>query len=210
MQLALILAGLALTGLGVFAWLWLCAGIGSDGWRGAAGKAALQLSALGLAYGLVRGQLLSGIFYAAFPPLTALPLSLMRPFAAFLTPLALASAPYAAAILLLALMWRPTRAWAPGLAGLVLLLAAVVLGEGASQTAMCDAARIHGFTRFQRNAFDWSLFNTPQEWQFEIHALASKDGQNFGFSYRTLDWYLIPPETNAEVIGPAFTCPQAR
>lgn len=207
MQLALILAGLALTCLGIFGWLWLCAGFARTGWRGWVGKAALQLSALGLAYGLARGQLLSGLFYAAFPPFAVLPLSQLVPFGAFLASLALAAAPYAVLAFALSLLWRPARVWAPGIAGLTLLVAALFLGDGISQTAMCNAARARGFASFQRNSFDWSLFSTPQELQFEIHALAIKNGQSLGFSYRDMDWYVIPPQADAVVNAPPFTCP---
>ena len=37
MSVALILAGLALTCVGIFGWLWLCAGFRAAGWRGVAG-----------------------------------------------------------------------------------------------------------------------------------------------------------------------------
>lgn len=207
MGAALILAGLALTCLGIFGWLWLCGGVQNPGWRGLAGKLALQLSALCLIYGLIRGQPLNGVFLAMFPPLVLAEVAKARDFLPFLIQVAWRVAPYAAAALGVCLVVRPLRALAPGLTLCMALIVAVFVGDTVSQTTMCKAATKRGFTAFQRNAFDWSLANSPREWQWEIHARAVVDGQPLGWSYRELDWYAIPKGVSDGVSGPIFTCP---
>jgi hypothetical protein len=170
--LALILAGLALTLLGTFGWLWLCAGLFRDGWRGTLAKLALQVSGLCLVYGFVRGQPQNGLFLATFPPLALPELVKASQFLPFLTDVAGRTLPYAAVALVVCLVVRRLRPWAIGLSLATALIAAVFVGDAASQIAMCQSAARHGFTAFQRNAFDWSLANTPRDRQFEIHARA--------------------------------------
>ena len=109
-----ILLGLALTCLGIFGWLWLCAGFRAGGLRGALGYGALQLSALGLVYGFVRGQPINGVFLASFPPLALVDLAGFARFDTFLRALAWGVLPYSAVILLICLIWRPLRVWALG------------------------------------------------------------------------------------------------
>lgn len=207
MQLALILAGLALTCLGIFGWFWLCAGFRQGGWRGVAGTLALQASGLCLVYGMIRGQPLSGVFLAMFPPLALTEAVKAVPFLTFLTEIALRAAPYAGAALLVSLALRPLRRWAPGLTLATALIAAVFVGDSLSQTAMCKAIAKRGITAFQRNSFLWSLANSPRDWQGEIHARAIVDGQRLGWSYSALEWYEIPKNTSGDVTGPPFTCP---
>lgn len=207
MQLALILAGLALTCLGIFGWMWLCGGVRNPGWRSGAGAIALQLSGLCMIYGFVRGQPLNGVFLAAFPPFALTELVKASRFLPFLTDVAWRVVPYVAPVGALCLILRPLRCWAFGLTLATALIAAVFLGDTVSHLAMCKSAALRGFDSFERNSLAWSLANAPREWQPEIHARVALNGQTLGWSYGAQDWYVIPDGTLAEVTGPVVSCP---
>lgn len=192
MSIALILLSLAALCLGTFGWLWLCAGLNRDGWRGVVGRLAVQVSGLGLIYGFMRGQPMDGLFLAMFPPLGVIPLVQLVEFWAFASQVLWAAVPYAGAVLLIFLAVRQLRVWAVGAAGLALLVAGVILGDSISRAAMCDTAAAQGFTSFQRNGLMWSLANAPQEFQFDLHARAEAGGQVLGWSYSTMGWYVVP------------------
>lgn len=209
MGLALLLVGLVLICVFIFGWLWLCAGYRKGGWRGVVGKGALQLSAVCLIYGIVRGQPLNGLFFAVLPPLSWTEVAKARKFLPFLTVVAWRTAPYAAAGFVAGLVIRPLRVWTLGLTLVSTLIAVVFVGDTSSKAAMCQSAAERGFTTFDRNSFAWSLANTPVEWQWEIHALAQSGGKRLGWSYRDMDWYIIPDDAAAIVTGPPFTCPKA-
>ena len=205
MTLGLILGGLALVCLGIFGWFWLCAGFRAGGWRGVLGHFVLQLSAVALVYGFVRGQPVNGVFLASFPPLALVDLVGFSNFSAFLGSVAWGVLPYGAAALAVSLIWRPLRAWALGVTLLASLVAAVFVGDSLSQAAMCQTVGLRGVTSFQRNTFLTSLAETPREVQFTLHA-ASPD-QRLGWSYRAMDWYPIPASVQAFDGGPSFSCP---
>lgn len=207
MGVALILGGLALTCLGIFGWLWLAGGVLRPGWRGILGALALQLSALCLVYGMIRGQPLNGLFLAMFPPLAVTEAVRAAPFLPFLTDVARSTAPYAGAVLLVSLAVPRLRRWALGLTLTSALIAAGVVGDRVSLNAMCQAAATRGITSFARNSFFWSLANAPREWQWEIHARAEVNGTPLGWSYRSLGWYAIPARASDEVTGAVVTCP---
>ena len=82
------------------------------------------------------------------------------------------------------------------------------VGDRVSKAAMCEAAIKRGFSEFRRNSFRWSLANTPREFQFEIHATAKVEGQRLGWSYRDMDWYVIPEDASADVAGSTLSCPE--
>lgn len=199
---------MALICLGIFGWLWLCAGFRYGGWRGVVGTIALQISAVCLVFGLLRGQPLVGLFTAMFPPLAVAELAQTRPFLPFLRLLAWGVFPYAGVVLVLCLAYRPLRAWSLGIAAGVGLAAALFVGEHISQTAMCAAAAKRGFEQFDRSSFASSVADAPQRSQFEVHAKAEVSGQTLGWSYRAMDWYVIPPRALANVSGgEAYVCP---
>lgn len=205
MSVALILLSLAALCLGTFGWLFLCAGLRRDGWRGVVGRLAVQVSLLVLIYGVLRGQPVNGIFMAVFSPLAVVQVVNLLPQAEFAGRVLWAAAPYGVAALVACLIIGRLRIWAPGVAGVVLLVAAVIAGEGISREAMCSTAR--GFDSFARNGLMWSLANAPRDWQFDVHALAEVDGQVLGWSYATMDWYAMP-ETASVGSGEVFTCPK--
>jgi len=205
MGMGLILGGLALTCLGIFGWLWLCAGFRAGGWRGVLGHFALQLSALGLVYGVLRGQPINGLFLASFPPLALVDLAGFLRFGTFVGAVAWGVLPYGVAALAISLIWRPLRPWALGVTLLGSLTAAVFVGDRLSQAAMCQTAAAHGVTSFQRNSFMTSLAETPREFQFTLHA--ALPDQRLGWSYSAMEWYPIPASVQRFAAGEAFSCP---
>jgi hypothetical protein len=207
MSVALILLSLAALFLGTFGWLWLCAGLRRDGWRGVVGRLAVQVSGLGLIYGFMRGQPMDGLFLAMFPPLGVIPLVQLVEFRAFASQVLWAAVPYAGAVLVVFLAVRQLRVWAIGAAGVALLVAGVILGDGISRAAMCEAAAARGLASFQRNGLMWSLANAPQEFQFDLHARVEAGGQVLGWSYSTMDWYVVPDAAVQNVgSGPTVDC----
>ena len=204
MSVALILLSLAALFLGICGWLWLCAGLRRDGWRGVAGRLAVQVSGLLLAYGLLRGQPTNGLFMAMFPPLGVISVVQLLPFEQFAGQVLRAAAPYAGAVLVIFLAVGRLRVWAIGAAGVVLLGAGVILGDGISRAAMCDAAAARGVASFQRNGLMWSLANAPQDFQFGLHAMALSGGQVLGWSYAEMGWYVVP-ERAAQNVGSGAT-----
>ncbi len=207
MVAALILIGLALTFVCIFGWLWLCAGAVRRGWRGAIGKLAFQLSGVCLAYGMIRGSFFAGVFLALFPPLAFSEIAKIAPFLPFLKEVAKQSAPYGVIALAVCLVTPPLRIWTLGLTLGATLIAAGFVGDAVSKQAMCQSAAKLGFTTFARNSFWWSLANAPMELQVEIHARADVNRQRLGWSYRDLDWFVIPDTASDDVTGPTFTCP---
>lgn len=203
--MTLILLSLALTCFGIFGWLWLCAGFRAGGWRGVLALLALQLSAVALFYGFVRGQPINGVFLASFPPLALVNLAGFFEFSAFLSAVALGVLPYAVGILAVSLIWRPLRVWALAITAAGSLVAALFVGDGVSQAAMCKTAAVHGVTIFQRNAFLTSLAETPRD--IKITLPAALPAQRLGWSYRTMDWYPIPASVRAYDAGEVFSCP---
>jgi len=201
----LILLSLALLCLGIFGWLWLCAGFRAGGWRGVLGHLALQLSAVALVYGFVRGQPINGVFLASFPPLALVNLAGFANFSAFLGAVAWGVLPYAAVVLAVCLIWRPLRVWALGVTLASSLVAAIFVGDSLSQAAMCRTAAVHGVTSFQRNSFLISLAETPREFQFTLHA--ALPDQRLGWSYSAMEWYPIPASVQRFDAGEAFSCP---
>lgn len=206
MSVALIVLSLLALCLATFGWLWLCAGFRRGGLRGALGLVAVQVSGLCLAYGVVRGQPMVGLYTALFPVLIGPEIARLAAFQPLLSEIAIKAAPYAAVVGLVCLVVRPLRAWSAALALCTALLAAVILGDQVSSDAMCKAAAGQGFTTFQRHGFGWSLANAPREFQTELHGIATVDGQRLGWSYRAMDWYAIAPEVTRVDGGMAFDC----
>ena len=165
MGIGLFLGGMVLICLGIFGWLWLCAGFRYGGVRGAMGIVALQVSAVCLVYGLLRGQPLVALFSAMFPPLAVPQLIYAGQFLPFLKLLAWGVAPYAGAVLVACLIHRPLQVWSVGLALMTALLAAPFVGDAIGQRAMCAAAKKRGFDRFDRITFASSLTDIPQDLQ---------------------------------------------
>lgn len=208
MHAALILLTLAALGLGTLGWLVICAGFRREGWRGTAGRLAVQVSLLVLIYALLRGQPVNGVFMAMFAPLAVVQLVQLVPFGEFAGRLLWAALPFAGVALLVCLSVARLRMWTPVVAGSVTLVAAVIAGEGISKAAMCEAAARRGFDSFARHGVLWSLTNAPQEFQHGLHALAEAGGQVLGWSYADMDWYAVPDRAVANVgSGAAFTCP---
>lgn len=193
MTVALILLSLAALCFGIFGWLWLCAGFRRGGVRGGLGLAALQVSGLCLAYGVLRGQPMAGLFMASFPPLAAVVPVELAPFSRLISVLGWQVAPWAAAVLLVALALRPLRVWAPGLTLLAALVGGALLGEQVSETAMCQAAARRGVDRFQRDGFAASL-TKGREPPVTVHGFAETGGTRLGWSYRLMDWYELPAD----------------
>jgi hypothetical protein len=71
---------------------------------------------------------------------------------------------------------------------------------------MCATAPALGIATFRRNSFFWSLVNAPEEFQFDIHAVATVGEESYGWSYREMGWYLIPREAWGDVAADIFDC----
>jgi hypothetical protein len=54
--------------------------------------------------------------------------------------------------------------------------------------------------RLETNSFLWSLRNTPDELQLELHAVAMKDCVPYGWSYRRRAFYEIPHNAAINVV----------
>ena len=206
--------GLLLSTIGVFlaitGWLWLCAGFQKAGWRRTMGGLALQLSAICLLYGLLRGQPMVGVFTALFPPLGVVEVMRAGHYLAFLSDLATGVAPYALAMLVLCLAWRPLRRWSLVLTSAVAMLAALFVGDQISQAAMCATAAKRGFDHFDRTSFANSLTFARGPNQFNIHAKAQSGGQTLSWTYSAMDWNLLPTTVAQNVrADQPFTCPAA-
>ena len=207
MSVALILFSLTALCLGTFGWLWLSAGLRHTGWRGVAGRLAVQVSGLCLLWGVLRGQPTYGLFMAMFPPVSVVPLVQLVPFGDFASRLMWAVAPVAGGVLTLCLVIPGLRIWALGLTVLAAMATGLVVGEGASQVAMCETAAQRGLGSFQRNGLMWSLANAPSEYQFGLHALATDGDRTLGWSYQAMDWYVVPENTVSNVAaGDIFIC----
>ncbi len=188
--------------IGVAGWLWVCAGLRRSGWRGVAGRLAVQVSALCLAYGVLRGQPMPGLFMALFPPLAVVFNAQLAGFGAFLVPLAWAVLPYAAGVAVVALALRPLRPWASGLAGLAAVIAVPFVGEPISRAAMCKAAALQGFDSFRR----LSLADSLASGSVEPHAIAEVGGQAMGWSYLSMDWYRVPAGGDVRIMAEPYSC----
>lgn len=198
------LAGLVALCLALFGWLWLVAGFRRGGWRGGLGIAALQLSALGLIWGLMRGMPQVAVFNAAFPPLMLVDLWHLAEFGDFLAAILIRAAPFGAVVLLGALAWRRLRPWAPGLGLAALMIAALVLGDEVSRQAMCRTAAERGLDGLRRDSLADSLARRPE---FGPHGLAWSAGRAWGWSYRRMDWQELPIEGPSPGTTRAFDCP---
>ncbi|MEO8241724.1 MAG: hypothetical protein ABI832_05385 [bacterium] len=208
MSVALILLSLAALFGGICGWLWLCAQFRAPGWRGVFGRLALQVSAVCLVYGVIRGQPLNGLFMAAFPVLAVPELIRLSMFRLFLAEIAWPVMGAAALGLGIALAVPRLRDWTLGLTLLAASLVAVGQGERVSRAAMCQTALAHGFSSFDRNSLFTSLAAAPREFQFDLHGLANVPGQVLGWSYRDMDWYVIPADTVPNVAGgESYVCP---
>ena len=206
MSVVLILLSLVALFAGIFGWLWLCAGVRGSGWRRVLGIAALQVSGLCLAYGVLRGQPMAGVFRALFPPLALADVAGLVEYPQLLAALVWPVAPWAVAVLVVALALRPLRLWAPGLALLAALVGGVVLGDQVSVKAMCLAAVGRGFEQVQRTGFAESLAR-GREVPGALHGFAEVGGQRLGWSYRRMDWYVVPKDSVVVVPETAVTCP---
>lgn len=205
MGLALLLLSLLALCLGIFGWLWLAGGALRGGWRGGLGIAALQASALCLVWGFVKSAPLVGLYTALFPPLALFDLAGLADHGAFLERVLTRAAPWGAGVLLLALVWRPIRPWAPGLGLGALMAAGTILGETVSLRMMCETAAARGLADLRRASLSESLARRADESPRLPHATArAADGQLWGWSYRDMDWEVWPDAAIADAaLAPA-------
>jgi hypothetical protein len=201
----LILLSLAALCLGIFGWLWLCAGFRRGGLRGALGIAAVQISGLCLAYGVLRGMPMLGLFTAMFPPLALPHVLVLGEFPALIALVLGKVVILAGTVLGLALMLRPLRVWAPGLALLAALIGGAVMGDAGVERAMCEVGAKRGFTAFSRMGFADSMTADPAS-PATAHGEAEAQGQRFGWSYRLMDWYVLPEGVRTSAPPLAVTC----
>lgn len=207
MSVGLILAAMVFQFL---VWLWVCAGIAEDGWRRILGAFALQFwGLLGLHF-LVGANSADALLWLIFAPLGWLIAFGNAVIDQSLFAVSFLPIPALVALVVFWLLFRrpTTRIYSFGISLLVLFLGAHVSAEIVSRTAMCRQAEQHGMTDFKRNTFIWSLRNTPDEFQFEIHAIARLGDRRFGWSYREMDWYELQPDTWGKVNADVFNCSQ--
>jgi hypothetical protein len=204
----ILLATLAIMLVAVAGWVWLWFGLFRPGWRGWAAALAVQLSIVAFSYGVLRSDPISGLMLAAFPPLVLLVLPDFSTFRMFLEQLLWVAGPVTLGVFALCLAIPRMKRFSVAPALLAGLVTMVIVGERVSREAMCREAPARGITTFQRHSLLWSLANVPEEWQFEIHAVAAAEGKSLGWSYREMTWYDIPERAAGNVEdAPDFTCP---
>ncbi len=165
----------------------------------------MQISGLCLVYGLMRGQVMAGIFQAALPPLALVgpdsPLFFTRLIGRLVGPLAL----WGGAALGLALVFRRLRPFAPGLAVLAGVIGALWSSDGVGQRAMCAAASAHGITQFRRHGFVPDMAG-DHAGPGGVHGLALVGGKRHAWSYRAMDWYELPAGLDVTAPSLVVTC----
>lgn len=180
------------------------------GLRAVAGKglwtsALAQISALTFLVAALRSGLVNGLAYAAFPPLLALPLSKITTLA--ITPqIALIAAPASILTLIACLRIPRLSPLSITLCGLVLLGSSALAGNLIARQAICTAAAVQSLTNVTRNSFTWSIANTGNEFQFDLHAMASLGEDRFAWSYTEMDWFLLPDTVWPNVRSGPTTC----
>lgn len=208
-MLAELLIGAALYLLGAGFWIWLCIGaLGSDR-RRLIGLIAVQISALCLVYGAIRGAVFGGVLGAAFAP-AAVYFSILDiiEFHTFAAMVAVWVAPFTLLVFAGCLALPRLRVWSLAVSILCGFAATMFVGEWVSKAAMCHAAIAAGIPEFRRNSFGWSLRNAPAEFQFEIHAVAISGKKRFGWSYGDMAWYEVSLDTTADVNAAPTDCPR--
>ncbi len=100
-----------------------------------------------------------------------------------------------AVVLTLCLIAPRLRPFANFLPELTLIARPLIAGEVLSSRAMCVTAAEQGLTNVTRNIFLWSVNKSGYEYQFDIHAIASRGGDRFGWNFSDVDWYILPPKT---------------
>lgn len=152
-----------------------------------------------------RSGLLSGAFAAAFPPVHAITLWQLT-FFAITGRIALYALPLSAITAIFCLRIAALRPYTVIVSGLVLLASSIVIGEHLSRTAICASASEFGMDNVTRNSFLWSVANTGFEFQSEIHAMARRGEDYFGWSYSEMDWYALPDTVWINISSGAPAC----
>lgn len=180
-------------------------GVFAHGWRGRFAAIAIQLSVVAFAFGLLQGGLwaLTG---ALFPPILGIVFDYYAKFGKFLALVYPAAALSGGVVLMVCLAVPQWRLWCLAPTLLAAMAAALLMGERISQKAMCETAVAMGIKEFRRNSLRWSLANTPEEFQFDIHANAKLGDRWLGWSYREMNWYVIPERAEGNVVAPVFDC----
>lgn len=190
----MMLAALAvylLIAAGWVAWGLLALRQSRSGTRNPWANLPLQLSVLAFVGVALRWGPLFGLAAAAAPPVSLVAL-LELPWPSPTLQIALIALPLAAITLALCLRLPVLRPFSAGSTGLSLLLGALLVGEVQSRRAMCATAAAQGLSSVTRHSFAWSVANSGQDHQSEIHALAQRGEERFGWSYARMDWSSLP------------------
>ncbi|MDN5788886.1 hypothetical protein [Pseudorhodobacter sp.] len=189
------------------AWIWLCLQARCNGWRGGWGKLAVQASIVALIWGLLRGYTTGLPLLVTAPPLLLFSAQDVAGFQRLLVALAPYALPAAAVTTIAALCLPGLRIWAPGLALCATLLATLISADAIAARGMCQTAANRGSGPILRHSFAFSLRHAPEEYQFNLHALTTIDGEPWGWSYRAMDWYPIPADAANNLRQPPTPLP---
>lgn len=168
-------------------------------------SAMAQISVIAMLAGLLRFGPTWGIAAVLFPPGLLLFVSDIAELA-ITRQIALYALPATFIALGLTLSVARLRPFAIILAGLILLVTTLVSGEVLSSRAMCALAAEQGLTNVTRNSFVWSIPNSGNEYQFNLHAMGQHGEDYVAWSYSEMDWYLLPDTIWNNVQSSAPAC----
>lgn len=170
------------------------------------GPLMLQITIFSGILGLITADPLVMVTALVFPPIwlgSAQAVLEFRPLLAQVAP------PAALTVALVAVVmpaFRRLRAITPIVALCAGLATSLVVTERASVAAMCAAAKELGKSTVPRNPFIISLWNAPVEFQTYLHGYLDVDGRDYGWSYREMKFYDIPPGADFDVPKSLHRC----
>lgn len=172
-------------------------GIRKSGYRKAAGFVSVQIAAIAVLCGLLRGGMVVGFPLALFPFLVLLD---FKRFALFFNIVG-GDLVYVLLLTLLAFVFffafKKTRIWSFGAACGALLFSTIVAAELNSRRQICMAAEPYGVTDVHRNNILWSIRNAGEEFQWGFHAAIDVENKSLAWSYQAMDWYEVPAKVGA-------------
>ena len=205
-----IIAGISLLYLllAIASWVFVFRWYSKTGWRGRAVSVWLQLMSVFIIYYALRGQgdnvlsSLAGLFPLHF-------VFEIRRIVQF-EELFFEILPYVIALVfasfLLLYIFKKLRVFAVVIVTLSSLVGAVFGGDYVSKNAMCVSVKRQGLDSFGRHSFLFSLANAPRDFQNNLHAGLKVDNKRFGWSYKEMDWYLIPANVWGDIPKTTYQC----
>lgn len=170
-------------------------------------SAMAQISVLAMLIGFLRLGVL-GIAAGLFPPalLVAIPPVPDVAGMEITGAIAVYALPATAITLALTVSFGALRPFSIVVTGTMALVTTLWAGEAVSSRAVCTSAAAQNLTNVTRNSFLWSISNAGRDYQFNLHAMATRDGDQFAWSYSEMEWYLLPTTIWANVQSGATAC----